>query len=143
LARVRDLIRRHDLHGAVRFLPPQRHEVLSTYYRAADLCVVPSHSESFGLVALEAAACGIPVVASAVGGLTTLVEHGRTGYLVEGRDSSDYAKPMADIVSDPVWAGELGSAAAELARSYTWRAAATQLRDAIDAVTSSALVACG
>jgi D-inositol-3-phosphate glycosyltransferase len=143
LARVRDLIRRQDLQGAVRFLAPQRHEVLSTYYRAADLCVVPSHSESFGLVALEAAACGIPVVASAVGGLTTLVEHGRTGYLVEGRDPGDYAKPIVDIVSDPDWAAELGSAAAELARAYTWRAAAMQLREAVDAMTSSALVACG
>jgi D-inositol-3-phosphate glycosyltransferase len=143
LARVRDLVRRHDLDLAVRLLPPQRHEVLSTYYRAADLCAVPSHSESFGLVALEAAACGIPVVASAVGGLTTLVDHGRTGYLVEGRDPGDYAKPIMDIVSDPEWAGELGRAAAELAGAYTWRSAAMHLRKAIDSLTSSELVACG
>ena len=74
-------------------LPPQRHEMLSSYYRAADVCVVPSHSESFGLVALEAAACGVPVVAAAVGGLTTLVDDGRTGFLVEGRDPADYAAP--------------------------------------------------
>jgi D-inositol-3-phosphate glycosyltransferase len=143
LMRVRDQIRRHRLGEAVRLLPPQRHEVLSTYYRAADLCVVPSHSESFGLVALEAAACGIPVVASAVGGLTTLVDHGRTGYLVDGRDPVDYAKPLLDIVLDPEWAGELGRAAAELARAYTWRAAAGQLRAAVEVLTSSTLVACG
>ena len=55
---------------------PQPHHLLSTYYRAADVCVVPSRSESFGLVALEAAACGTPVVAAAVGGLATIVEHG-------------------------------------------------------------------
>ena len=67
--------------------PPQPHHLLSTYYRAADLCIVPSRSESFGLVALEAAACGTPVVAAEVGGLATLVDHGRTGYLVEGRRS--------------------------------------------------------
>ena len=74
------------LAGAVRFVAPQPHHLLSTYYRAADVCVVPSRSESFGLVALEAAACGTPVVAADVGGLTTLVDHGRTGFLVDGRD---------------------------------------------------------
>ncbi len=65
---------------------PQPHELLSSYYRAADVCIVPSRSESFGLVALEAAACGTPVVASAVGGLTTLVDQGHTGFLVEDPD---------------------------------------------------------
>ncbi|MGH9299889.1 MAG: glycosyltransferase, partial [Acidimicrobiales bacterium] len=79
------------LSGRVRFVPPQRHELLSTYYRAADCCIVPSRSESFGLVALEAAACGVPVVAASVGGLTTLVEDGRTGYLVEPGDVSGFA----------------------------------------------------
>lgn len=92
---------RRGLRGAVQLHPPQRHAILSTYYRAADACVVPSRSESFGLVALEAAACGVPVVASAVGGLTTLVDHGQTGYLVEGRDPSDYAEVLTAILTDP------------------------------------------
>ncbi len=69
----------------IRWVDPQPHHLLATYYRAADVCVVPSRSESFGLVALEAAACGIPVVAAAVGGLRTLVEDGETGLLVEER----------------------------------------------------------
>ncbi len=133
----------HDLHGAVRMLPPQRHEMLSSYYRAADVCIVPSHSESFGLVALEAAACGVPVVAAAVGGLITLVDHRRTGYLVEGRDPADYARPLAAILMDPGLAARLGRAAAERARAYTWAAAGRDLWARGDALTASALVACG
>ena len=77
----------------VRFAAPQPHHMLSTFYRAADVVLVPSRSESFGLVALEAAACGTPVVAAAVGGLRTLVDHGRTGFLVEGREPTVFAAP--------------------------------------------------
>jgi D-inositol-3-phosphate glycosyltransferase len=130
------------LNGSVRMLPPQRHEMLSSYYRAADVCVVPSHSESFGLVALEAAACGVPVVASAVGGLTTLVDHGRTGFLVDGRNPADYARPLAAILSDQGLAGRLGRAAAGRARAYTWAAAAGELWARGEALTASALVPC-
>ncbi len=143
LAAVERRIDRHRLQGAVRMLPPQRHEILSSYYRAADVCVVPSHSESFGLVALEAAACGVPVVAAAVGGLTTLVDDERTGYLVEGRDPADYAKPLAAILSDKRLATRLGRAAASRAGAYTWAAAARDLWSRGDALTASALVACG
>jgi D-inositol-3-phosphate glycosyltransferase len=124
-------------------LPPQRHEILSTYYRASDACVVPSHSESFGLVALEAAACGVPVVASAVGGLTTLVDHGRTGFLIEGRDPSDFAKPLTEILVDQALARRLGRSAAARARAYTWRSAAEALWERGELLTSSVLVACG
>lgn len=140
---VRRLIEAYGLDEAVRMLPPQPHERLSTYYRAADVCVVPSHSESFGLVALEAAACGTPVVASAVGGLTTLVDHGRTGYLVEGREAADYAGPLTALLGDPATASRMGDAAAARARAYTWKAAAAQLWERVDALTSAVLVACG
>src|SRR6516162_7139565 len=102
--------------------------MLSTYYRAADVCVVPSRSESFGLVALEAGACGIPVVASAVGGLTTLIEHGTTGYLAEDRDPALYASLIADILFHPERAMAMGGAAARRARGYTWSVAAARLR---------------
>ena len=117
--------------------------MLSSYYRAADVCVVPSHSESFGLVALEAAACGVPVVAAAVGGLTTLVDDRRTGYLVEGRDPADYARPLAAILADPGLAARLGRAGAVRAGAYTWAAAARALWARGEALTSAALVACG
>jgi len=143
MAEVERRIRVYGLDDAVRLLPPQPHERLSTYYRAADVCVVPSHSESFGLVALEAAACGIPVVASAVGGLTTLVDHGRTGYLVEGRDPADYAAPLAALLGDPQTAARMGDAAASRAGDYTWKAAAADLWERVEALTSAVLVACG
>ena len=79
------------LTSRVRFVPPQPHEQLARYYQAADVCVVPSRSESFGLVALEAAACGTPVVASNVGGLRIVVDDGVTGLLVDERDPRAFA----------------------------------------------------
>ena len=142
LEEVRLRIAAHRLDDAVRFLPPQGHEVLSTYYRASDICVVPSHSESFGLVALESAACGKPVVAAAVGGLTTLVEDRLTGFLVEGRDPVAYAVPIASLISDPDEADRMGRQAAERAAAYTWRAAAEALRSRVEVLASSALVTC-
>ncbi len=84
--RARALAAELGLDDRVRFVPPRPHHILSSYYRAADVVLVPSRSESFGLVALEAAACGVPVVASAVGGLLNVVHDGVTGVLVDGRD---------------------------------------------------------
>jgi D-inositol-3-phosphate glycosyltransferase len=130
------------LAGQVTFLPPQRHELLSTFYRAADVCLVPSRSESFGLVALEAAACGTPVVASSVGGLTTLVEHGRTGYLVEGRDVDAFAGHVAQLLSDPALAARIGGAAALGARRYTWSHAAHHLRGLYADLAARSIVEC-
>jgi D-inositol-3-phosphate glycosyltransferase len=83
----------------VRFHPPQPPERLAEYYRAADVTVVPSHNESFGLVALEAQACGTPVVAAAVGGLRTAVRDGVSGVLVDGHDPRDYATAVRAVVA--------------------------------------------
>ncbi|HEV3496054.1 MAG TPA: glycosyltransferase, partial [Actinomycetes bacterium] len=104
LTRLHTLVAELGLTGRVRFMPPQPHGQLASYYRAADVCVVPSRSESFGLVALEAAGCGTPVVAAAVGGLRTLVAHGVSGFLVEGRDPQAYAAYVAKLLDDPVMA---------------------------------------
>ena len=126
----------------VTLVPPQPHELLSTWYRAADACLVPSRSESFGLVALEAGACGTPVVASAVGGLTTLVDHGRTGFLVEDADPSAYAECVRRIVSEPLLAERISTAAVLRARRYTWRQAAATLRTVHDELMEGRLVEC-
>ncbi len=112
----------------VLFVAPQPHHILSSWYRAADLVVVPSRSESFGLVALEAAACGVPVVASAVGGLLNIVHDGVTGWLVEGRDPERYARAMAQVLGDPGGAAAMGAAAAVRARRFTWSFTAARLR---------------
>lgn len=130
------------LTDRVTMVPPQPHHVLSTYYRAADLCLVPSRSESFGLVALEAAACGTPVVASDVGGLRTLVDHGRTGLRVSGRDPRDYAAAARMILQDEMFAASLSVRAAEAATSYTWSSMAQRLTSVYDTVRHQAPVDC-
>ena len=127
----------------IHWVPPQPHHMLSSYYRAADLCIVPSRSESFGLVALEAAACGTPVVAAAVGGLTTLVDHGRTGFLVDDRAPEAFAAYADTILADPAAAAAMGAAAAERALGYTWSTTAGRLRRLYADLTSRALVECG
>jgi D-inositol-3-phosphate glycosyltransferase len=129
----------------VRFVPPQPHHILSSWYRAADLVIVPSRSESFGLVALEAAACGIPVVASAVGGLLNIVHDGVTGFLVDGRDPARYARAMAQVLDDPAGAAAMGAAASVRARRFTWSFTAARLRRLytdLAAQPAPALVAC-
>jgi D-inositol-3-phosphate glycosyltransferase len=142
LARVHDMVDAFGLTGQVQFVPPQQHHILSTYYRSADVVWVPSRSESFGLVALEAAACGIPVVASSVGGLESLVDHGRTGYLVPGRDPDVFARHTADILGDPVLAARLGAEGAARASHYTWSFAAARLRRLYTDVVAGRLVSC-
>jgi D-inositol-3-phosphate glycosyltransferase len=83
----------------VTFFPPQPPERLADHYRSADVTVVPSHNESFGLVALEAQACGTPVVAAAVGGLRTAVRDGVSGVLVDGHDPRDYAAAIRAVLT--------------------------------------------
>ena len=139
----RALVERYGLQGRVEFRPPQPHHLLSSYYRAADVCLVPSRSESFGLVALEAAACGTPVVAAAVGGLLTLIDHNVTGLLIEGRDPAAYAHAVDRILAEPAFASALAEQAAVKARGYTWSTTAARLRRIYSDLTVRGLVECG
>lgn len=141
-ANAHALVDELGLHDQVLFVEPQPHHILSTWYRAADVVLVPSRSESFGLVALEAAACGIPVVASAVGGLLSLVEDGRTGFLIDGRNPTDYAKAVASILDDPARRAAMSAAAVERASRYTWRRAAQRLQALYGDLSRGELVHC-
>lgn len=142
LAACTTLAQQLGVSDAIRWVDPQPHHMLSTFYRSADVVLVPSRSESFGLVALEAAACGVPVVAAAVGGLTSIVIDGETGFLVEGRDPRDHAKAVIQVLADPVAAATLGSQAARHARSYTWSMTAARLRRMYSDLTQRAPVVC-
>ena len=142
LAQVERIVAVKGVGDRVHLVPPQPHELLSTYYRAADVCVVPSRSESFGLVALEAAACGTPVVAAAVGGLTTLVDHGETGFLVEEPTPEAFGRAVGEVLRDPSLAERLAGAAAARARRYTWTEAAALLRATYEELSAERLVGC-
>jgi len=104
----------------VRFIPPVAQSTLVDWYSAATLVCVPSYNESFGLVAVEAQASGTPVVAAAVGGLTTVVRDGASGLLVEGHDPADYARAIDRIVGQPQLRAELAAGALEQAAHFAW-----------------------
>lgn len=112
---------------SVRFLPPQTGADLPEIYRAADLVAVPSHNESFGLVALEAQACGTPVVAAAVGGLVTAVRDGISGVLVKGHDPTDWARVLGGLLVAPDRRAELAWGAVRHARNFSWTRTASGL----------------
>lgn len=142
LARIRDLVEDLGVGAQVRFVRPQPHARLAEYYRAADVCLVPSRSESFGLVALEAAACGTPVVAAAVGGLRSLVDDGVTGFLVDSRDPAAFAAPVATLLADRALAATMSTAAESRSMRYSWDMTAVRLRRLYADVADGVPVVC-
>ncbi|HEY7857464.1 MAG TPA: D-inositol-3-phosphate glycosyltransferase [Candidatus Nanopelagicales bacterium] len=123
LARPRaleELARGLGISELVRFVPPVDRVRLADWYRCADVAVVPSYSESFGLVAVEAQACGLPVVAARVGGLPTAVADGVSGVLVDGHDPDDWATVLADVLDRPQWRRQLAIGAVAHAARFGW-----------------------
>ena len=115
-----DLAADLGLADVVRFVPPVRRDELVDWYAAATLACVPSYNESFGLVAVEAQAVGTPVVAAAVGGLTTAVADGRSGILVAGHDPEDYARVFEKIIDAPGLRAALSVGAVAQAADFSW-----------------------
>lgn len=120
LARIRRLTATLQVADAFDFVGRVPQEELPVYYSAADVCVVPSFYESFGLAALEAMACGTPVVASRVGGISTVVQHGRTGYLKSWRCPEAFANSLEMLISSKSLQHSMGKAARRRAEDLSW-----------------------
>ncbi|WP_309079875.1 glycosyltransferase [Zhihengliuella sp.] len=120
----------------IRLVPPRRAEELAQWFRAADVAAVPSYSESFGLVAAEAQACGTPVLANAVGGLRHTVADGRTGRLIAGQQPADWARALADLSRDRGVLARMGSAAVVQAAAFAWETAAATTLGIYDRVSA-------
>ncbi|BCW63941.1 D-inositol-3-phosphate glycosyltransferase [Paenarthrobacter sp. MSM-2-10-13] len=132
---LQHIIEDAGLSDVVTHRPPVVAPELASWFRSADVVVMPSFSESFGLVALEAQACGTPVVATNVGGLSRAISDGRTGILVNGHDPSDWADALEDLYDDVQTREDMGRLAATYAESFGWqRTAAITLESYREAV---------
>ncbi len=134
--RMKELVQWLGISDVVRFLPPVPRAQLPNWYRAADLVCVPSYSESFGLVALEAQACGTPVVATAIGGLRTAVADGISGVLVDGHDPRAWSSVLARLLGEPQRRVLLSMGAIEHSSHFGWDATARGTLDIYDRVLS-------
>ena len=133
-----ELARRLGVDDITRFVKPVQQDVLADWYRASTVVCVPSYSESFGLVALEAQACGTPVVAAAVGGLTTAVRDGVSGLLVDGHRPGDFADALGRVAFEPGLRDRMSRGALEHARGFGWEVTAERTlqvyRESMDAL---------
>ena len=120
MERLKTIAEELGVRDSVTFTGPVPQDRLPTYYSAADIYVLPSHAESFGLAALEAMACGTPVVVSRVGGLKTFVENGKTGYLAPWRCPEAFAQRLDMLLANPDLRNAMGNAAREKALSMSW-----------------------
>jgi D-inositol-3-phosphate glycosyltransferase len=127
MSRLLDLREGLKLEQVVTFLGKRAQDTLPYYYSAADVVVVPSHYESFGMVALEAMACGTPVVASQIGGLAYLIRDGETGFHVRDQDPEGLAERLTEILDDDELHQQMGRNAVEYATEYSWQAVAEQI----------------
>jgi D-inositol-3-phosphate glycosyltransferase len=136
VTKLRDLAKQRGIDQRVAFVGAVDHDRLPLYYNAADICVVPSHYESFGLVAVEAMASGIPVVASRVGGLTGTVRDGETGYLVPWLCPEPFAERIELLLDNEPLRRSLGETAREAVARYRWENVAAGVLEVYQALTS-------
>jgi len=127
MARIQKLCDDLCMGRMVVFLGKRAQDTLPYYYSAADVLVMPSHYESFGMVALEAMACGTPVIASQVGGLAFLVQDGETGFHIPDQDPKALCEKMMILLSDEDRRAKMGLRAAEYAKDYAWSNIAAQI----------------
>ena len=132
LEKIKSLARFLKIEDITHFIEPASREVLPDWYRASDLVCVPSYSESFGLVALEAQACGTPVVATAIGGLRTAVSDGISGSLVDGHDPKAWSAVISRLIMEPQRRLLLGMNAVEHAGHFGWEGTARKTLDVYD-----------
>jgi D-inositol-3-phosphate glycosyltransferase len=136
MARLHDLRDELGLQDLITFLGARDQDSLQYYYAAADVLVMPSHYESFGMVALEAMACGTPVIASDVGGLSTLVQDGKTGFRVKVNDSAALASAIEKLMDDEARRRRMGYRAACFAEDYSWQKVVDKLVAVYEEVSS-------
>ena len=136
LQRLRAMVDELNLQSVVQFVGAVDQPDLPTYFRAADVTVMPSTYESFGLVAVESMACGTPVVASRVGGLVTIVRDGENGALVPWRDPRLFADRIRPILTDAQYAATLRKGALETAEQFSWSAVAERTLAVYDSLLS-------
>ncbi|MFF9059774.1 D-inositol-3-phosphate glycosyltransferase [Streptomyces sp. NPDC101213] len=134
---LQKLAARLGISDVVWFRPPVGQEQLADWFRAASVLVVPSYSESFGLVAIEAQATGTPVLAASVGGLPVAVRDGETGFLVRGHEPAPYARVLAELADHPELTARMGAAAARHAQSFGWDTAAAATADVYTAAVQA------
>lgn len=134
MARLRDLSRTLGLEDRVIFTGAVSQDCLSMYYNAADVFVLPSYYESFGLVALEAMACGVPVIAGRVGGPRSFIKSGVTGYLIDRTCPEPFAQKLEVLLHNPALRKGMGQAARSHAETMSWEKVAQRTIDVYDSV---------
>jgi len=136
LERLRKVARKHGLAGKIHFVGAIPQEDLPRFYSAADVMVVPSYYESFGLVAVEALACGTPVIATKVGGLQYIVRDGENGFLIPWRCAALFAEKIDTLLSDTALLEDLRATARPSVMRYSWRSVAMQIRQIYYSLTA-------
>jgi D-inositol-3-phosphate glycosyltransferase len=134
MARLKAVASSLGVRDRVDFLGSVAHHELPYFYSAADVCIMPSYSESFGLVALEAQACGLPVVGAAASGLRSVVRDGASGYLLDTHDPEIYAERIGRLLAEPQLAEQMGRHGRQLAHRFSWTRTADRLQDLFEHV---------